>query len=602
LTQLTAVDTRYAEWFHWARAKYGASNDRCHEAARAAMAASGADAATAAAAAIAGGYAGDGQPGLDSGTRAYAEWYDWAVSELRIHSDSAHRAAADMVRRLESGWSPENVMTAARAEYPRSTPVAAVLTPAARAVDGARRPTTAPTEATRYLCAAAYLDRSVCNRILSELEATHLAIATSPGVDLVTVMTHGLVARRRHLITDLILGVLLLISLIFGIGTILIGLIVAWCVVIWATVRQDRLLANQLAKGTFDGAAKGATFDPDVQRTLAYASAAQKGNVSVYSGFSPFVGSGLELGGWSFAVNLGRPKIELGQALTPLNFEVSELYHAVTDRIMSIGLDSITVDDRLFVNGSEIREDPRFMPDVLGRPVTAIQPELIAQFVNDDSTTIRHYKRITSASWNSEMVVTIFVRFHRTDQSVFAEAAYQLLTPLKDSYHRIDMLSKRPSPRQYFDVAGESVLRTPLVWIASPFHAVAALAWPIRRWSLERTTRRMIAENPSFDFGARGSIRDQASSHAYHRYFQKLDKEMLVKVIERHLLDCIIEFLDAKNIDTTDLRQQQTTILNSGLIVSGGAMHAENIAVGSGANIAGRITRMVNASRGQAGS
>lgn len=55
---------------------------------------------------------------------------------------------------------------------------------------------------------------------------------------------------------------------------------------------------------------------------------------------------------------------------------------------------------------------------------------------------------------------------------------------------------------------------------------------------------------------------------------------MYAKIVERQILESIIDFLDSKNIDTTDLKEQRMTILNTGLIVSGGSVNAESIAVG----------------------
>jgi hypothetical protein len=55
------------------------------------------------------------------------------------------------------------------------------------------------------------------------------------------------------------------------------------------------------------------------------------------------------------------------------------------------------------------------------------------------------------------------------------------------------------------------------------------------------------------------------------------------KVLERVILSSIITFLDAHHIDTSDLRERQTMILNSGIIVQGGDVKAESLAVGVGA-------------------
>ena len=59
-----------------------------------------------------------------------------------------------------------------------------------------------------------------------------------------------------------------------------------------------------------------------------------------------------------------------------------------------------------------------------------------------------------------------------------------------------------------------------------------------------------------------------------------LDKEMYVKIIERQLLDSITNFLDTRNIDTTDLKSRQNAIQNSNVIVSGNTIQGSNVAFG----------------------
>jgi hypothetical protein len=70
-----------------------------------------------------------------------------------------------------------------------------------------------------------------------------------------------------------------------------------------------------------------------------------------------------------------------------------------------------------------------------------------------------------------------------------------------------------------------------------------------------------------------------------------LDKEMYVKIFEKQLLVAIKDFLDAHNIDTSDIKERQTTILNSGVIVQGGEVKAEALSVGTGAQSSIRISQ-----------
>jgi len=66
-------------------------------------------------------------------------------------------------------------------------------------------------------------------------------------------------------------------------------------------------------------------------------------------------------------------------------------------------------------------------------------------------------------------------------------------------------------------------------------------------------------------------------------YFQKLDNEMNIKVVQQQVIDALVEFLDKHSIDTSEIKQRGMHILNNGVIVSGGTMSAESISVGKGA-------------------
>ena len=70
------------------------------------------------------------------------------------------------------------------------------------------------TNATRHLCAAAYLAPSFANHVIGELIASHRAVAPSRGIDLEPIIRHCLKARRMKLIRDIVLSVLLFVGLV----------------------------------------------------------------------------------------------------------------------------------------------------------------------------------------------------------------------------------------------------------------------------------------------------------------------------------------------------------------------------------------------------
>lgn len=70
--------------------------------------------------------------------------------------------------------------------------------------------------ATRYLCAAAYLDPPFANTVIGELLGTHRAVVPSDGIDLIPIVRHCLNARRMQLIRDVLVSLLLLAGLVLA--------------------------------------------------------------------------------------------------------------------------------------------------------------------------------------------------------------------------------------------------------------------------------------------------------------------------------------------------------------------------------------------------
>ncbi|MBV9811165.1 MAG: hypothetical protein JO326_00325, partial [Acetobacteraceae bacterium] len=89
--------------------------------------------------------------------------------------------------------------------------------------------------------------------------------------------------------------------------------------------------------------------------------------------------------------------------------------------------------------------------------------------------------------------------------------------------------------------------------------------------------------NPLYDYGASQTLRQALSQTNYLHYFQQTDTDFYSKMIERKLLDELVQFLDDHEIDTSDIKDRQTMILNSGVWVQGGNVSAEALAVGTGA-------------------
>jgi hypothetical protein len=134
-------------------------------------------------------------------------------------------------------------------------------------------------------------------------------------------------------------------------------------------------------------------------------------------------------------------------------------------------------------------------------------------------------------------------------------------------------------------IVGRAFRRTLPLWLRSP----APIVRPLFRMRREARQLRRVKRDFFFDYGAPATALDRARSTEYSRYFQVLDREMYVKVLERCVLDTIVEFLDRHDVDTTELTERRETIINNGIMVPGGSVQAHNIAVGEGAKILSRL-------------
>jgi hypothetical protein len=457
----------------------------------------------------------------------------------------------------------------------------------------------AHSEATRYLCAAAHLDRGLRGRpgtqlrqqVLDSLMVDRIhALGTSPGVDLRQVVLEVDRAAQRKLIRDLALSALLLLAVVVTAVSrsplvfVLFFALACEVVHVEAWISTYSVVARRMLRGRFEPDPGTGHRSRDVLDAI---DAAQSGNVTVYSGFTPFVGVGYPHGGWSFSVNISEGTQDMGVARTPQPFALTDLYACVAADVEALGIPNVTLEDRLYADGRRLREDGALLADPLRRPVTSVSAVEMAAAVGEAGERLRYYKVVHIIGWGGELVLSIFVRFVKVERSLFAEASYFLLPPLSEACHAVDRIHPLPSWRDNLRLLWESILATPLLWARSPRQVARALTAPLRHaWRLRRL-RRQAAANPEFDYGATTSVRDEQKNTNYRQYFQQLDRDLYVKVVERQLLDSLLRFLDAHDVDTSEMRQRGSTILNNGVMMSGGVLQADTVAVGARAQAKG---------------
>jgi len=437
---------------------------------------------------------------------------------------------------------------------------------------------------TRYMCAAVFLDRQYATSLIRDIAAEpHLGVAPAPGCDVPVVLRYAYEANARRHARDLVLAaefLVLCVGLLLGSGlTLFLMFLLGWLTTLvfaFTTHYGERL--QRLRPDRFDPARAPAAPNVSVERRLRRIDEYAHGNLTVYSGFSPFTGYGRELDSWSLTFDVTASGRE---GVTPRDFDVTDLYAHIARRVGELSLPCLEMEERVFVEGSALLGDSRFLPDPLSRPLPRVDAGLLDTLKRNPEETARAYLVTHSSGWGGELITSMFLRLVRSDSNLLVEAQPTVLCPLQEHYRTIDTLMPYPSPREFCAMVLQNLFGTPFVLLAAPARAVKGFFpdFGIRR-RVKRQDRQ-ITRLKVFDYGARQSVRQLASAVNHQRYFQKADSGMVLKTVERRILDALVEFAVAHDIDAGDLIKRQETIINNGIIATAGA-RVDSSAVASG--------------------
>jgi hypothetical protein len=487
-----------------------------------------------------------------------------------------------------------------------------------------------PVDVTRYLAAATYLDEEFRDDVIVQtLHERYRFIGPSYGVDIGCVVRHAIASRWLSRRRDLILTALIVVGvwalhlpLLFAVAVFVGGVLVAaaltsprtklrWRIVLSVMAyigitafalhtlslltaiaavsvvaadlytRRYRVVARRMNSKDFvaDAPAYGRERPGERAadaRRIAHLAGHRDGNIVVYSGYAPFKGSGVEAPkwSWSFALNVAENADGLSDARPVEAFEATDLHDHVVEAMTTLNLDGLTVADRFFASGRHviIWPDVFFLPRQSRDPFPKLRYQIadVTALEDKPEALVRHYIDIKVAIWQSELILSTFVRFTRVSDYLFVEATYFLLPPIKGSYYAINALNPRPTPHEFFRLVLTSIARTPVLWLEAPIRVARWMARPIARARREQQVAQAIRENRKFDYGAIGSVRETGSEQEYAKFFQKMDIERVHKVIDRHLLTTIVRFLHGKGVDTSELEQSTRLIINRGFWVGRG--------------------------------
>jgi len=89
----------------------------------------------------------------------------------------------------------------------------------------------------------------------------------------------------------------------------------------------------------------------------------------------------------------------------------------------------------------------------------------------------------------------------------------------------------------------------------------------------------------SHNYGTMKTFRETIANPNYKSYFSAQDVTMAIGSIEKSIIKSIADLLDEKGIDSSFLRNEMTSIINYGIMQSGGTINNSPVASGDRSTI-----------------
>lgn len=356
-----------------------------------------------------------------------------------------------------------------------------------------------------------------------------------------------------------------------------------YALLVWSEWQTRLTLLGQLTRAAFrpEEAPPLASGQEWLADRLAAIDEAERGNVTVYDGFTPFIGHGPLVSTWSFAL----PSLS-ADAASVVALDTAELVSHVRDRLAGVGVEpdglpGLVLSERAFVSGNALTMHPALLPERDQAPLQHLSDDDLARLAARPHGSARHYLCAQVPSWGGEVVASTFLHFSTDGRLLYLQCDRTVLGPLWQQYHDVDRISPVLTVGAIGRLLARAASGVSSAVPRAPVRVVRDLTFRWRR-DRHRTIERAIAQQDlGYHYGARFSVREDATDANYHNYFQKTDAAKHLKLIERHVLATLLDFLDEHGVDTTEFRNRQMTILNQGVIQTGGISNVGNQAVGS---------------------
>ncbi|MCU0567412.1 MAG: hypothetical protein MUF49_12535 [Oculatellaceae cyanobacterium Prado106] len=307
-------------------------------------------------------------------------------------------------------------------------------------------------------------------------------------------------------------------------------------------------------------------------------------NVIVFGRYQPFLGAGGQESQWTLAIDR-KPDQEQPLEGDRIDIPVEEFYRAVDQEVAILKLPQLKGLTRLFVDGFELAADGTVLPSAETAPITNLpESELWKLGQTDLQVGQRAYRLYQYTDIERDQVLSYFLRFYNMGSITFVEASVHILPNIDRKRFSLTPVLKESQVIQIIKVLGLALfLSFGLYWLIALAY-LAVISWKLVAWHLEdRRQLRAAKWHEEYNYGHTQTFRESISARTYESYYGLQDLTMYWKAIEQATFSGVIKLLKRHHVDTSQFEQVANTIVNTGIMVSGGNFSANQVAAGAGA-------------------
>jgi hypothetical protein len=309
-------------------------------------------------------------------------------------------------------------------------------------------------------------------------------------------------------------------------------------------------------------------------------------NVITFGRYMPFLGSGGQIASWTMSIDR-KPVDDREVGNTRIEIPVQEFYEAADTEVAAFNLPGLRRLNRLLVEGFELKPDGRVLTSLQSAPRSVLNDRDIWEIGQDElNGSYRMYRLYQYTDAERDQVLSYFLRFFNVGSITFVESSAHILPCIdRQRFSLTPVLKDGRTTRLLKTLALAAVLTFFSIYVFAALAYLLTVAWYALTWRREDAKELSEAKSEEeYNYGPKQTFRESIASPSYESYYGVQDLTMYWKATQQAILTGIKKLLKRYGVDTSQFEEVVTSIVNTGVMVSGGNFSAAQVTAGAGAS------------------